>query len=172
MERQKGHAVATLVAAVSAACSTRLWLTRGCSSSIHIRPPPAPQHIPSLRLRAISTTTKITTDAAIAADKLCKRYGDVVALRDLDLHVQPAEVFGFLGPNGAGKSTTIRIMLGFLRPSSGNVRVLGMDSVRDHLEILRHTGYLPGDPAFDAVATGEQALDFVASRRSLRAAAA
>jgi len=107
--------------------------------------------------------TKITTDAAIAADKLCKRYGDVVALRDLDLHVKLAEVFGFLGPNGAGKSTMIRIMLGFLRPSSGNVRVLGMDSVRDHLEILRHTGYLPGDPAFDAVATGEQALDFLAS---------
>jgi len=84
-------------------------------------------------------------------------------LRDLDLRVQPAEVFGFLGPNGAGKSTTIRTMLGFLRPSAGRVRILGMDSTRDHLEIMRHVGYLPGDPAFDVIATGQQALDFLAS---------
>ena len=57
--------------------------------------------------------------------------GDVLALEDLTIGVREGEIFGFLGPNGAGKSTTIRLLLGFLHPSSGSGQVLGLDIVRD-----------------------------------------
>ncbi|HEV3398110.1 MAG TPA: ATP-binding cassette domain-containing protein, partial [Actinomycetes bacterium] len=55
----------------------------------------------------------------IRAVALSKRFGSVEALRELDLEVQPGEVFGYLGPNGAGKTTTIRLLLDFIRPTSG-----------------------------------------------------
>jgi ABC-2 type transport system ATP-binding protein len=56
---------------------------------------------------------------AILTDKLSKHYGDTVALDELDLAVEPGEVYGYLGPNGAGKTTTIRLLLGLHRPTSG-----------------------------------------------------
>ena len=59
--------------------------------------------------------------------KLTKFYGRTRGIVDVDLEVQPGEVFGLLGPNGAGKTTTIRILLDFIRPTSGEARVLGMD---------------------------------------------
>ena len=80
---------------------------------------------------------------AIEITNLTKHFGDVVALDGVDLEVRDGEIFGFLGPNGAGKSTTIDIMLDFVRPTSGSVRVLGMDAQADSLEIRRRTGVLP-----------------------------
>ncbi len=74
-----------------------------------------------------------------------KHYGDVRAVQDLDLVVHAGEIFGFLGPNGAGKTTTIRVMMDFIRRTSGEVRVLGMDSRDGSLEIRRRVGYLPGE---------------------------
>ncbi len=56
---------------------------------------------------------------AILTERLSKHYGDVVALDDLDLTIEPGEVYGYLGPNGAGKTTTIRLLLGLHRPTSG-----------------------------------------------------
>lgn len=61
---------------------------------------------------------------AIQIEQLTKRFGDVVAVKDLNLRVQPGEIYGFLGLNGAGKTTTIRTLLGMIRPSEGNVKVL------------------------------------------------
>ncbi|MFB6111513.1 MAG: ABC transporter ATP-binding protein [Halobacteriaceae archaeon] len=81
--------------------------------------------------------------AAIRTTALRKDFGDVQAVADLDLTVESGEVFGFLGPNGAGKSTTINILLGFLRPSSGSVQVLGTDVTVDSLGVRRRTGLLP-----------------------------
>jgi ABC-2 type transport system ATP-binding protein len=98
----------------------------------------------------------------IATDGLTKHYGRVVALTDLTLDVRPGEIFGFLGPNGAGKSTLIRTLLGFLHPTAGSARVLGLDIVADSVEIRRRTGYLPGGIALYDSLTGEQVLDYLA----------
>lgn len=76
---------------------------------------------------------------------LTKRYGDTVALESLDLEVGPGQVFGYLGPNGAGKTTTIRILMGLLRPTSGQARVLGEDVVAERSSVQASVGYLPGD---------------------------
>jgi ABC-2 type transport system ATP-binding protein len=117
---------------------------------------------------------------AIETVSLTKRYGQasasirslrerlrmsprspVRALESLDLAVREGEVFGFLGPNGAGKSTTIRLLLGFLHPTGGSARVLGLDTVRDSVAIRRRLGYLPsGISLYDAL-TGEQLLDYL-----------
>jgi len=76
---------------------------------------------------------------------LTKKYGDVVGIKDLDLDVHEGEILGFLGPNGAGKTTTIRTCLGLLQKTSGDVKIFGLDSHEDSIEIRRRTGYLPGD---------------------------
>ncbi len=76
---------------------------------------------------------------------LSKYYGDVVGIEGLDLKVYPGEIMGFLGPNGAGKTTTIRACLDLLQKSKGEVKIFGLDSHEDSLEIRRRTGYLPGD---------------------------
>ncbi|MFB6170316.1 MAG: ABC transporter ATP-binding protein [Haloarculaceae archaeon] len=95
-------------------------------------------------------------DAAIETRALRKEYGPVTALDGLDLTVERGEVFGFLGPNGAGKSTTIDVLLDFVRPTGGEVRVLGRDpqaesrAVRERLGVLPEaTGFYDRDTARD-----------------------
>lgn len=83
------------------------------------------------------------------------------ALDELDLVVRPGEVFGFLGPNGAGKSTCIRLLLGFLHPTRGTARVLGLDAERAGVEIRRRVGYLPGGIALYDGMTGTELLDYL-----------
>jgi ABC-2 type transport system ATP-binding protein len=99
--------------------------------------------------------------AVIETRALTKRYGrePTPALVDLDLAVEPGEIFGFLGPNGAGKSTMIRLLLGFLHASAGSATVLGHDIEGGSVEIRRQTGYLPGGIAFWDGLTGERLLD-------------
>jgi ABC-2 type transport system ATP-binding protein len=99
--------------------------------------------------------------AVIETRGLTKRYGreSTPALVDLDLAVEPGEIFGFLGPNGAGKSTMIRLLLGFLHASAGSATVLGHDIETGSVEIRRSTGYLPGGIAFWDGLTGERLLD-------------
>ncbi|MFH5797038.1 ABC transporter ATP-binding protein [Haladaptatus sp. CMAA 1911] len=82
---------------------------------------------------------------AIETNELSKRYGDVTAVADLDLVVEEGSTFGFLGPNGAGKSTTIDLLLGFLRPTGGNVTVLGRDPTTDAKSVRSRLGLLPDD---------------------------
>jgi beta-exotoxin I transport system ATP-binding protein len=103
--------------------------------------------------------------AVIETRGLTKRYGRELtpALADLDLAVEPGEIFGFLGPNGSGKSTTIRLLLGFLHPTAGGATVLGMDIGAGSVEIRRRTGYLPGGIAFWDGLTGERLLDELAA---------
>jgi ABC-2 type transport system ATP-binding protein len=103
--------------------------------------------------------------AVIETRGLTKRYGreTTPALADLELQVEPGEIFGFLGPNGAGKSTTIRLLLGFLHPTSGGATVLGQDIGTGSVEIRRRTGYLPGGIAFWDGLTGERLLDELAA---------
>ncbi|GAA3933665.1 ABC transporter ATP-binding protein [Microbacterium soli] len=92
---------------------------------------------------------------------LTKRYGSFTALSDLDLEVQPGEVFGYLGPNGAGKSTTIRILMGELTPTKGSATVLGA-APRD-VPHRRRLGYLPADLALWPAMTGKDTLRFLAN---------
>jgi ABC-2 type transport system ATP-binding protein len=99
---------------------------------------------------------------AISTSRLTKYYGAVHALEDLTLEVRRGEIFGFLGPNGAGKSTTIRTLLGFLHPTAGSASVLGLDIIRESVEIRRLTGYLPGGIALWDSLTGAELLDYVA----------
>jgi ABC-2 type transport system ATP-binding protein len=84
------------------------------------------------------------------------------ALESLDITVREGEIFGFLGPNGAGKSTTIRLLLGYLHPTAGSGRLLGLDIVHDTVAIRRRVGYLPGGIALYDALTGERLLDYLA----------
>ncbi len=79
----------------------------------------------------------------IQAQRLTKYYGRHPAIRDLTFSASAGEIVGFLGPNGAGKTTTMRILAGFMPPSSGTARVAGYDVVDDSLEVRRRVGYLP-----------------------------
>jgi ABC-2 type transport system ATP-binding protein len=94
--------------------------------------------------------------AAIELDGVEKAFGDVRALRGVDLEVEEGEVFGFLGPNGAGKSTTINIVLDFVRPDSGTARVLDHDVREESVAIRERTGVLPeGYDVYDRLTARE-----------------
>jgi len=94
------------------------------------------------------------------AKGLTKSYGSVQALRGVDLEVKPGEIFGFLGPNGSGKTTTIRCMLDLIRPSAGQLRVLGLDPQAEPLAVRARAGYLPGELRLDDNMTAEGVLGF------------
>lgn len=106
--------------------------------------------------------------AVIETSGLTKTYGRSRGIRDVNLTVNEGEVFGFLGPNGAGKTTTIRILLDFLRPTSGSARVFGLDSRRDSVEIRARVGNLPGEFALEDRMTGEELLRFFARLRGVK----
>jgi len=98
----------------------------------------------------------------IAIAHLVKTYPGkppVQAVRAISLQVERGEIFGFLGPNGAGKTTTIRCMLDLIRPTSGTIRIFGLDARRDALAIHRRIGYLPGDVRLPGDLTAQQFLD-------------
>jgi ABC-2 type transport system ATP-binding protein len=92
-----------------------------------------------------------------------KDFGSLRAVDALDLSVHEGEVFGFLGPNGAGKTTTIRLLLDFLRPTSGTVRVL--DGTGADPSVRRRVGYLPGDLLLDPRYTASDVIDFYGQLR-------
>jgi ABC-2 type transport system ATP-binding protein len=81
-------------------------------------------------------------EPAVALDRVTKKYGDVVAVRDVTMGVGRGEMFGLIGPDGAGKTTTIRLMCGLLKVDAGTVRVLGRDPVREHDLVTQSVGYL------------------------------
>jgi ABC-2 type transport system ATP-binding protein len=77
--------------------------------------------------------------------KLTKNYGDLVAVKELELNIKKGEIFGLLGPNGAGKSTTLRTCLGLLQKTAGHISIFGLDSHKDSPLIRKRTGYIPSD---------------------------
>ncbi|WP_106396590.1 ABC transporter ATP-binding protein [Actinocorallia populi] len=104
-------------------------------------------------------------NTAIELTGLTKDYGSRRGLDDLSLRVAAGEVFGYLGPNGAGKSTTIRLMLDLIRPTSGTVRVLGMDPRADAVRLHRRIGYLAGDFVVDGRQRAGECLSFLGDLR-------
>ena len=106
---------------------------------------------------------------AVMTRGLTKSYGDVQALRGVNLEVRRGEVFGFLGPNGSGKTTTIRCLLDLIRPDGGVVRVLGLDPQAEPLAVRARLGYLPGELRLDDNLTADAALRFFNRLRGGRA---
>lgn len=82
----------------------------------------------------------------IEVQQLCKNYGERQAISDLTFKIEKGDVVGFLGPNGAGKSTTMKIITGFMAPSSGEAKVCGFDVFENPLEVKKRIGYLPETP--------------------------
>lgn len=81
----------------------------------------------------------------VQTDHLTKRYGAFTALHDCTLAIRRGEIYGLLGPNGAGKTTLIRMLLGFLKPTSGHARIDGLDCYRQSVQVHRRVAYLPGE---------------------------
>lgn len=103
----------------------------------------------------------------IEVDRLSKSYGSAQALRGISFRVARGEVVGFLGPNGAGKSTTMKILTGFLLPTSGAARVGGLDVVEDSLEVRRRIGYLPESTPLYTEMRVDEYLRFAAEIRGV-----
>ena len=102
------------------------------------------------------------TTSILEAKALTKRYGSALAVDRLDLAIEKGEVFGLLGPNGAGKTTTILMILGLTEPTSGSIRTVGFDPLRQPLEVKRRVGYLPDAVGFYDHMTGRDNLRFTA----------
>jgi len=117
-----------------------------------------------------TATTEVVDlpDNVIRIDRLTKRYGDVTAVDRLDLRVRKGEVFGLLGPNGAGKTSTILTLLGLIEPTSGSVRVLGMNPAKDAIKIKQRVGYVPDSVGFYPSMTGRENLRYTARLNGLK----
>jgi ABC-2 type transport system ATP-binding protein len=103
----------------------------------------------------------------IKINDVTKRYGEFLAVDKLSFNVEPGEVLGFLGPNGAGKSTTMKMIAGFLAPSSGTISVCGFDIENEPMRAKQSIGYLPeGAPAYGEM-TPNRFLQFIADIRGL-----
>jgi ABC-2 type transport system ATP-binding protein len=106
----------------------------------------------------------------ITTTGLCKQYGKVLRVKDLDLKVPEGVVYGFLGPNGAGKSTTMKMLLGLARPTAGTITVFGrqVDS-RNRLAILKDVGSLIESPSYYGHLTGAENLQIVSTLKGVPA---
>ncbi len=103
----------------------------------------------------------------IKTEHLCKRYPSVTAVEDVTFEVRPGEVLGFLGPNGAGKTTTMRMLAGFVTPTSGRASICGHDVEREPLAARQCLGYLPeGAPSYGEMRVAAF-LEFIAELRRL-----
>jgi ABC-2 type transport system ATP-binding protein len=99
--------------------------------------------------------------AAISTQSLTRRFGQLIAVEDVNLRVAPGQFFGFLGPNGAGKSTTIKMLTGLLAPSAGRIEILGLDLVNNAIDLKRQIGVVPEGMALFGRLTGSEYLNFV-----------
>lgn len=104
----------------------------------------------------------------IETHDLCKQYGNILRVAHLNLDVPEGSIYGFLGPNGAGKSTTLKMILGLVRPTAGDIRVLGkrMDQ-KNRLSVLRQVGSLIESPSYYGHLTGEENLRIVQTLRGV-----
>jgi ABC-2 type transport system ATP-binding protein len=101
-------------------------------------------------------------DLAVETRGLTRDFGSVRAVAGVDLAVPAGSFYGFLGPNGAGKSTTIKCLTGLLRPTSGSMRILGLDPLADAVSVKRRIGVVPEDLALFDRLTADETLTFVA----------
>ncbi len=117
----------------------------------------------AVTLEAPRASAGVTSPTVLEAQALSKRYGDVEAVVDLDLRVGPSEIYCLLGPNGAGKTTTIHLFLGFLEPTAGSVRVMGLDVAAAPLASKRHLAYVPEQVMLYRNLSGLENLEYFAA---------
>ncbi|NLW41016.1 MAG: ABC transporter ATP-binding protein [Tissierellia bacterium] len=103
--------------------------------------------------------------AVIRVNSLIKRFGNFTALNGVNLEVNKGEIYGFIGPNGAGKTTTIRIILGILKATQGEVKIFGKDAWKDAVEIHKNLAYVPGDVNLWPNLTGGEVIDLFVKLR-------
>ena len=103
----------------------------------------------------------------IETQGLSKYYGDFIAVENLNITIREGEVVAFLGPNGAGKSTTMKMLTGYLAPSSGTAKICGMEVAHNREKVANRIGYLPENgPLYDEM-TPHKLLNFFADARSM-----
>ena len=101
-----------------------------------------------------------STSPHVETHSLTKRYGKFTALDGCCLSIERGEVYGLLGPNGSGKTTLIRLLMGFLRPTSGAASIDGLDCYRQSVAVHARVGYLPGDARLFRQMNGREVLQF------------
>lgn len=110
----------------------------------------------------------MTYSSIISTSHLSKKYGSVLRVSDLDLRVPEGCIYGFLGPNGAGKSTTLKMILGLVRPTAGDIAVFGEPMTRrNRLAILKQVGSLIESPSYYGHLSGEENLRIVQTMRGV-----
>ena len=114
-----------------------------------------------------AATPDSASSHALVASHLTRKFGDYTAVEDLSFNLPRGQLVAFLGPNGAGKSTTMRLLTGYLTPTSGSASVAGHDVVRDRLAAAIKVGYLPESGPFYPDMTPVDFLRFIAAARSL-----
>lgn len=102
----------------------------------------------------------MTSQIAVSVEQLSKHFGDLQALDQVSFEIKQGEFFGLLGPNGAGKSTLISAMAGLLKPSSGNISILGADVQKDYRQSRKHLGVVPQELVMDPFFTVRETLSF------------
>src|SRR5204862_7349558 len=100
------------------------------------------------------------SDAAILTEQLTRKFGELTAVDRVDLRVSAGQFYGFLGPNGAGKSTTIKMLTGLMAPTSGRMRILGLDLATQMIQVKRQIGVVPEGMALFGRLTGSEYLNF------------
>ena len=106
--------------------------------------------------------------SVITVENLTKDYGSGRGVFGINLNVERGEVFGFLGPNGAGKSTTIRHLMGFFKPDSGNTYIFGEPSFQKYYDFMQKVGYIPGEIALPQGLTGKQFIEMMQNLQKIK----
>jgi len=99
---------------------------------------------------------------AIELQNVTKRYNELVAVNNVNLTINRGEIFALLGPNGSGKSTTLKMLMGLVQPTTGQVNVLGINVQKDPVAVKQLVGYVPESPQIYEFLTGIEFLDFIA----------
>lgn len=108
-------------------------------------------------------TTKLNeTQLAVKLENVNKSFGNIHAVKDLNLQIDAGTVFGFLGPNGSGKSTTMKMIMGLLKADSGKLSIYGIDASNEPWKVKKIVGYVPESPRLYEFLTGLEYLDFIA----------
>jgi ABC-2 type transport system ATP-binding protein len=107
---------------------------------------------------------------AVELQGVTKRYNEIVAVNNISLTIPTGEIFALLGPNGSGKSTTLKMLLGLVSPTAGQIHVLGLDVQQDPVGVKRQVGYVPESPDVYEFLTGIEYLDFIGDIYNVSAA--